>query len=547
MNFEHISSIKKIIELSFYKKIYFFLICLIIVIGFQTFFEVLFASFIGNIIKLVISKDVDTFNLFLNYTINLEWFIFFGLTILTFRFIFSIISIWISRHIGNLVAIKLTKILIENIFYKITPNEKTSRSEQTRDLLIEIDNFSNSFIATAGILFVELFIVFVCYLIIIINAPILGVAILIFILLCLLINQLLYKLSVHYGFERIRIDQNRFKKINALIENKNWARPSGFIHFLEKSFLSPQIDFFKLGKKISILQVLPKGFFEFLSFGSLLIFIYNYKPSNFDITSITLAMGALFRCLLSVGKITACLNTMIYNIPSASILLRHVNKNHLFNYEDKIPIKNENDELNVNIEKVFLNEKNLIFKKSFKIKLKKFNLLSGPSGSGKTSLLLALINERNFKGKITVNQKLIESFMDLFKVQYVPQQIYPIHGSLWDNIAMGRNISEEKVKQLFKKFDLNSIAKNKSEMKNKSITELTASVSGGQLQRIAIIRALLDDADIYIFDETFSGIDNSSRNKYVEIIKKLKPFSTFIAVSHYPFLKKHVDNVIELA
>ncbi|MBF7022121.1 ATP-binding cassette domain-containing protein [Staphylococcus kloosii] len=69
---------------------------------------------------------------------------------------------------------------------------------------------------------------------------------------------------------------------------------------------------------------------------------------------------------------------------------------------------------------------------------------------------------------------------------------------------------------------------NLSQFKNKKLIDL----SKGTLQKVNIIQTLLKDADIYIFDEPFNGLDQQTLNNFVQLLKKLKANKALILTSH---------------
>ena len=64
------------------------------------------------------------------------------------------------------------------------------------------------------------------------------------------------------------------------------------------------------------------------------------------------------------------------------------------------------------------------------------------------------------------------------------------------------------------------------------IKERGSNLSGGQRQRLAIARALLSNADVYIFDESTSGVDVESEEVIMSVISQLKNEKTIILISH---------------
>ena len=158
----------------------------------------------------------------------------------------------------------------------------------------------------------------------------------------------------------------------------------------------------------------------------------------------------------------------------------------------------------------------------------------GPNGGGKTTLfkvLLGLIKPT--QGNITFlgdNPKKNRKLMG-----YVPQHShfdrqFPV--SAWDVVLTGRLGRVG----LFKKFsehdkEIASDALKEVEMfdlRDKQIGEL----SGGQIQRVLIARALVTEPKILLFDEPTASIDKQSEINLYKLLKKLNEFLPIVMISH---------------
>ena len=174
--------------------------------------------------------------------------------------------------------------------------------------------------------------------------------------------------------------------------------------------------------------------------------------------------------------------------------------------------------------------------KNINLKLEKNNiyLLSGKSGSGKSTLLNIIIGLINIKdGNLLINDQKLEVYENqnwFKKIAYVSQHINLINDSLINNIALGdENIDEEKVKKCLTDVDLlNDLEKRL----NDNIYEYNNNLSGGQLQRIGIARAIYRDSEILIFDEPTSNLDPLSEQIVTKTINSLKNNKIIIIVSH---------------
>ena len=82
--------------------------------------------------------------------------------------------------------------------------------------------------------------------------------------------------------------------------------------------------------------------------------------------------------------------------------------------------------------------------------------------------------------------------------------------------------------------------------KNKKLDELGKNISGGQLQRIAISRALFKNSDIIIFDEPTRNLDIKNEIRLINIIRKLKKNKIIIFISHNQKSLNICDKIIKL-
>ena len=181
--------------------------------------------------------------------------------------------------------------------------------------------------------------------------------------------------------------------------------------------------------------------------------------------------------------------------------------------------------------------KNLTVAYGENIALENFNLdievgslmaLVGPNGAGKSTLIKTILKFlKQITGEIKINGK---------SLAYVPQRNsvdWDFPTTLFDVVEMGcygrvglfkRVNKEEKVKVLKAIEQVGML-----EFKDRQISEL----SGGQQQRTFIARALVQEADIYLMDEPFQGVDSTTEKSIVDILKKLKSEGKTLLVVHH--------------
>jgi ABC-type bacteriocin/lantibiotic exporter with double-glycine peptidase domain len=164
----------------------------------------------------------------------------------------------------------------------------------------------------------------------------------------------------------------------------------------------------------------------------------------------------------------------------------------------------------------------------------------GATGSGKTTLIdiiLGLINPT--EGTLSVDSDIIniKSKLTWGKIiGYVPQRINLIDSSIKNNIAFGvgkNDIDYQLVQECAKFSAIHEFIKKLPEGYNTNIGEAGAILSGGQIQRIGIARALYNKPKILILDEATNALDAITEKKVMEsICKKLGNKITTIIVAH---------------
>jgi zinc transport system ATP-binding protein len=165
----------------------------------------------------------------------------------------------------------------------------------------------------------------------------------------------------------------------------------------------------------------------------------------------------------------------------------------------------------------------------------------GPNGSGKTTLLKVLL------GIISPDAGNLSKRDDL-KVGYVPQfstfnKGFPIN--VFDMVLMGNLKNKTKAFHKFSKEDIERTEKtldkiNISHLKDRHISNL----SGGQIQKSLIARAIVSDPDVLILDEPTASLDPDAKKEIYEILWELNKNTTIILVSHdMGVISSYVKNV----
>lgn len=184
---------------------------------------------------------------------------------------------------------------------------------------------------------------------------------------------------------------------------------------------------------------------------------------------------------------------------------------------------------------VIYDKKPAIWNIDFTLPTGKIIGIMGPNGSGKSTLLKAIM------GIVEPNigySKLFDQELDKVRkrISYVPQRQsvdWDFPASVWDVVAMGRYAT----KGLFKRLDSNdkkiineSLEKVKmTSFSNRQISQL----SGGQQQRVFLARALAQEADLYLMDEPFVGVDAATEQAIITLLKSMRDEGKTLLVVHH--------------
>ena len=206
------------------------------------------------------------------------------------------------------------------------------------------------------------------------------------------------------------------------------------------------------------------------------------------------------------------------------------------------------------ISKSFLTNKKItvLNKISYKFKKGKIYSLVGPSGSGKSTLLnlLSLIDKPS-KGSIKIANKNV-NFSDSVsnditranKIGIIYQQnnLLPDFTAL-ENVYLARlSIDDNKNKAVE---DANKII-NKMGL-SKRVDHYPSELSGGEMQRIAIARALINEPEIILADEPTGSLDQSTAKEVFKILYKLKNLNRLIIyATHNRFFANMADCKLEI-
>ncbi|HMT92011.1 ABC transporter ATP-binding protein [uncultured Thiothrix sp.] len=177
--------------------------------------------------------------------------------------------------------------------------------------------------------------------------------------------------------------------------------------------------------------------------------------------------------------------------------------------------------------------------------------LVGHSGSGKTSLTKLLFRfVEPQQGEILIDGIPTQQFSLASlrrQIALVPQQPELFHRSIKDNILLGKTVSDAELERVASQAQALDFIEQLPERFDTLVGERGVKLSGGEKQRIAIARALLQAAPIVVLDEATSALDSLTEQHIQTAIFELIANKTAIVIAHRLSTILRMDRIIVLA
>jgi len=174
--------------------------------------------------------------------------------------------------------------------------------------------------------------------------------------------------------------------------------------------------------------------------------------------------------------------------------------------------------------------------------------LVGESGAGKTTLLNLLLGfEAATEGQVLLDGRTVNREQAAKAIAWVGQNAYIFHGSIKDNIALADpDASEQRIINAAQAAGVTEFSEQLPEGLLTSVGERGYGLSGGQVQRIALARAFLKNADIVLLDEPTANLDAANKTLLLDVIDRLFAYKTLIIASHDQEVVVRMDRQIAL-
>lgn len=275
-----------------------------------------------------------------------------------------------------------------------------------------------------------------------------------------------------------------------------------------------------------------------ITFGTMTAFLQLINEVQAPFMGMSTLLPQFYGMLASAERLME-----LENLPDESLLEKNADISEIYEKMQGICIKN--------ISFKWDGEKDcIIHNADYFIKKGDFVAVAGTSGVGKSTLIKLILGIISpVEGEIYAetqnkNYRLDKSMRGLFA--YVPQGNMILSGTIKDNIRFSNtNAADDEVITAAKIADMDGFVNQLPDGYDTVIGERGTGLSEGQIQRIAIARAILYDAPILLLDESTSALDENTEKNVLENIKSLKN-KTCIIISHKKAAIKAADKVITL-
>lgn len=356
--------------------------------------------------------------------------------------------------------------------------------------------------------------------------------------------------------EKIKCLQQGFGGIKQIMLGQN-------LDYFLRIFQRPNIVSGLMTKKEYIFQYLPKQFIEILAISGLVgvcLFMVFQERSGLEVMAmLSLLATAGFRLIPSFSRILKNLQSIRFGWASVDVLTEEFgeveNRDKISSKIEKIEPASFTDNFSLkNIAFSYgLNNEELLSDLNFEAKRGECIGIVGESGVGKstlTNLLLGLVSPSSGIMEVDgcrIKAENIRSWQQM--IGYVPQEIYLLDDTIKHNIAFGINeevIDHSQVREVVEKAGIQKFISSLDEGLNTKIGERGVRLSGGQRQRIGIARALYQNPQVLILDESTSALDEKTEEGIIEELRLMKGKVTMIIVAHRQSTLQFCDRIYKM-
>ncbi|MGE6574204.1 ABC transporter ATP-binding protein [Paenibacillus xylanexedens] len=366
---------------------------------------------------------------------------------------------------------------------------------------------------------------------------------------------------------------SRDEILTEIIQAPVEIRSYGLAGYVHHQFKGRMDQVFKHTMSVSVLQRLSEAAGRVSTYGGMILILYlggmQVLNGHMDVGGLAAFLVASSQLTRPIESLSGLWNDFIGSASHASRIFELLDlekKNTVANPSTNTYVRSDthlgqlekqSKPAGINVQHVsyrYAEQEEVLTDISFEAKKGKLTVITGPSGCGKTTLLKLIAGlDKPVTGSIQVmNQK--NTLKDMHEVQtahvnqvYVPQQAFIFTGTVEENIVFGQEeISADQVKVAAHMTLAHDAIMRQSLGYGTELQPQGGTMSGGELQRISLARALLRNPDILLLDEPTSSQDPWHEQRLNDLFARvtLDKGTTVVAVTHRLSLIERADQVI---
>lgn len=329
----------------------------------------------------------------------------------------------------------------------------------------------------------------------------------------------------------------------------------GSTELFESEFFKLNIEKGLVYSRYSTLSQISRYFLELITIIGLVSFIVIMLLDGSNQIEIFSTLGifvaGIFKLLPSINRIISSSQNIKYYKNSINTVHKIISQTKSKFFKTNIDEIVFNKQIDIDCISFSYDRKFIL--KDFTAVLKKGRIygLKGESGKGKSTLvniLMGLLLPQ--KGNIKVDGVLMSNNLKSWKskIGYVPQNLYVSDNSIAENVALGIPIDKIDIYRVTESLKSAQIYDYIDSVGGiwRSFGEMGKELSGGQMQRISLARALYNNPELLILDEATSALDGETEMRIIKTVLSFKGKKTIIIISHNNKVLSFCDSIIHL-